>query len=144
MMETQVRNLFQRYERSFDNALRGDVDLDEATSFYAQAFVAATPAGVMSGTNGEELKRAVEQGYAHYRAIGTKEMRVRDVGITPIDEHHCVAHVAWTGIYARQEQPDVAIDFDVHYLVQKLGQEPLIFGWISGDEQAVLKKHGIG
>jgi len=37
-----------------------------------------------------------------------------------------------------------AIDFDVHYLVQKLDGDPKIFGWVSGDEQALLRKHGIG
>jgi hypothetical protein len=52
--------------------------------------------------------------------------------------------VAWTGVYNRKEQPDIAIDFDVHYLVQKLDGDPRIFGWVSGDEQALLKKHGIG
>ena len=36
------------------------------------------------------------------------------------------------------------IDFDVHYLVQKLDGEAKVFGWVSGDEQALLKKHGIG
>lgn len=142
-MENEVRKLFERYERSFARGLRGDVDLDEATSFYAQAFVAAAPAGVISGTNGEELKQAIEQGYAHYRATGAREMRIRHVGITPIDERHCVARVAWTAVYERKERPDVAIDFDVHYLVQKLGKAPLIFGWISGDEREILEKHGI-
>jgi hypothetical protein len=55
-----------------------------------------------------------------------------------------MAHVAWTATYARKDKPDVAIDFDVHYLVQHLGGAPKIFGWISGDEEAVLKQHGIG
>jgi hypothetical protein len=70
-------------------------------------------------------------------------MRIRDVRLSPIDEHHCVAQVAWTATYARKDQPDVAIDFDVHYFVQKLDGEPKVFGWVSGDEQALLRKHGI-
>jgi hypothetical protein len=70
-------------------------------------------------------------------------MRIRDVRVSPIDEHHCVAHVAWTASYARQGQADATIDFDVHYLVQKLDGEPKIFGWVSGDEQAILREHGI-
>jgi hypothetical protein len=53
-----------------------------------------------------------------------------------------VAHVAWTATYARKDQPGVAIDFDVHYFVRKLDGEPKVFGWVSGDEQALLKKHG--
>ena len=70
-------------------------------------------------------------------------MRIRDIRVSPIDEHHCVAHVGWVGVYARKEQPDLRIDFDVHYLVQKLEEGPKIFGWVSGDEQALLQKHGI-
>ncbi|QIA23176.1 hypothetical protein [Mesorhizobium sp. AA22] len=142
-MEAQVRELFERYEQLFRKSLAGDADMDEVTSVYASAFIAASPAGVMVGKNDDEIKQVMEQGYAHYRAIGTKEMRIRDVRISPIDEHHCVAHVAWTSIYARKGQPDVTINFDVHYLVQKLDGEPKIFGWVSGDEQEVLRKHGV-
>jgi hypothetical protein len=118
--------------------------MDEVTSVYASAFIAASPAGIMVGKNDDQLKQAMEQGYARYRAIGTKEMRIRDVGISPIDRYHCVAHIAWTSIFARNGQTDVTIDFDVHYFVQKLAGEPKIFGWVSGDEQEVLRKHGIG
>ncbi|TIM07392.1 nuclear transport factor 2 family protein [Mesorhizobium sp.] len=143
-MDAQVRKLFERYERLFRKSLAGDADMDEVTSVYASAFIAASPAGVMVGKNDDQLKQAMKQGYARYRAIGTKEMRIRDVGISPIDEHHCVAHVAWRSIFARKGQTDVTIDFDVHYLVQKLAGEPKIFGWVSGDEQEVLRKHGIG
>ncbi len=143
-MEASIRELFERYERSFEKGLRGDLDLDEATSFFASSFIAAAPAGVMTGTNGDELKRALEQGYAHYREIGTKRMRVRSVAVSPIDEHHCLAHVAWTASYSRKDGSEVSIDFDVHYLVQMLDKDPKIFGWISGDEQALLKENGIG
>ena len=142
-METAVRNLFARYQRFFNRALDGDVDLDEGASFYASAFIAASPAGVVAGKNDDQLGRIMEQGYKRYRATGTKEMRMRDVRLSPMDEHHCVAHVAWTAIYARQDAPDISIDFDVHYLVQKLTGEPKIFGWVSGDEQALLKEYGI-
>jgi hypothetical protein len=143
-METAIRKLFERYERLFRRSLAGDPAIDEAASLYASAFIAASPAGVMTGTNDDRLRQFMAQGYAWYRSIGTKRMRIRDVRISPIDEHHCVAHVAWTAVYERGEQPDVAIDFDVHYLVQQLDGDPKIFGWVAGDEQALLKKHGIG
>jgi hypothetical protein len=142
-METAVRALFDRYQRSFNAALLGDLDMDEVTSFYTGEFIAASPAGVISGKNDDRLKQVMEQGYARYRSIGTKQMRLRDLSVTLIDELHCVAHVAWTAIYARPDASDVEIDFDVHYLVQKLDGEPKVFGWVSGDEEAVLKKHGI-
>ncbi|SSW70021.1 DUF4440 domain-containing protein [Achromobacter agilis] len=142
-METAVRKLFTRYERFFNRSLHGESDLAEIASLYASDFIAASPAGVMVGQNDERLKQVMAQGYAYYRTIGTKQMRIRDVRISPIDAFHCVAHVAWTATYVRKGQPDTTIDFDVHYLVQQLGDEAKVFGWISGDEQAVLKQHGI-
>lgn len=83
------------------------------------------------------------QGYERYRAMGTKAMRLREVRLDPIDGLHGVAHVAWTATYARGDGPDVAIDFDVHYLLQERDGELKVFGWVSGDEEASLRKHGI-
>lgn len=143
MTETSIRKFFERYERIFNQSLHGDMEMDEVASLYASDFIAASPAGVMAGKNDDQLEQVMAQGYARYRAIGTKEMRLRDVRTSVIDDLHCVAHVAWTAVYAREGQPDVAIDFDVHYLVQQLDQAPKVFGWVSGDEQALLRKHGI-
>jgi hypothetical protein len=143
MMETSVRKLFERDERLFNQSLGGGVDMGEVASLYASDFIAATPAGVMTGKNDDQLEHVMAQGYAHYRAIGTKGMRIRNVRLSAIDEHHCVAHVAWTATYARKDRPDIAIDFDVHYFVQTLDGVPKVFGWVSGDEQALLRKHGI-
>ena len=142
-METSVRTLFERYESVFSRSLAGDLDLDEVAALYAPEFIAASPAGVRAGKNDDHLRQAMIQGYAHYRAIGTKGMRIRHIRLSPIDDHHCVTHVAWTATYARRDQPDVAIDFDVHYLVQQLDGEPKVFGWVSGDEQALLRERGI-
>ncbi|MCY1261294.1 hypothetical protein D9M68_795060 [compost metagenome] len=143
MMETSVRKLFDRYESFFNRSLGGDMDMDEVASLYAPEFIGAAPAGVRSGKNDEQFRQALEQGFAHYRTMGTKEMHIRNVRLSPIDEHHCLAHVAWTATYARQDQPDAAIDFDVHYFVQKLDGEPKVFGWVTGDEQELLRQHGI-
>ncbi len=142
-MEASVRKLFERYESFFNTSLAGDMDMDEAAALYASEFIAASPAGVMAGKNDDQLKQVMAQGYARYRAMGTKEMRIRNVRFSPIDDHHCVAHVAWTATYVGKDRPDVAIDFDVHYFVQNLNGEPKVFGWVSGDEQALLRKHNI-
>jgi hypothetical protein len=142
-METAVRKLFERYESLFRRSLEGKMDMDEVASLYASDFIAASPVGVMSGKNDDQLKRVIAQGYAYYRGIGTKEMRVRHLRISSIDEDHCVAHVAWTATYNRKDLPETAIDFDVHYLVQVLDGKAKVFGWVSGDEQALLKQHGI-
>jgi hypothetical protein len=35
------------------------------------------------------------------------------------------------------------IDFEVHYFVRTADGKAKIFGWISGDEQTLLREHGI-
>lgn len=142
-MEAGVRKLFERYERFFNRSLNGHMDMEEVASLYASDFIAASPSGVMTGKNDAQLRQVMTKGYERYRAIGTKEMRIRNIHLSPIDEHHCVAHVAWTATFAPKSQSDVAIDFDVHYFVQNLDGNPKVFGWASGDEQALLRKHGI-
>jgi hypothetical protein len=143
VIETSVRKFFDRYEKCFNRSLGGDMNMDEVAALYASEFIAASPAGVMAGKNDEQLKQVMAQGYARYRAIGTKEMRIRDVRVSSLDDYHCVAHVAWTATYSHKDRPDVAIDFDVHYFVQKVDGEPRVFGWVSGDEQALLRARGI-
>jgi hypothetical protein len=143
MMESAVREFLERYESFFNRALGGDMQMEEIAALYASEFIAASPAGVRAGKNDAQFKQVMAEGYAHYRAIGTKEMRIRDVRVSAIDDNHCVAHVAWTATYARKDQTDVAIDFDVHYFVQVLDELPKVFGWVSGDEQALLREHGI-
>jgi hypothetical protein len=142
-MEAVVRQLFERYERCFRESLEGTMDMDEVASLYASDFIAASPAGVASGRNDDRFRQGLAQGYARYRAVGTREMRIRQIRLSHIDEHHCVTHVAWTATYARKDLAETKIDFDVHYLVQVLAGEAKVFGWVSGDEQAVLKEHGI-
>lgn len=142
-MESDVKELFERYERVFNHALGGDMNMDAVAALYASEFIAASPAGVMAGKNDDRLKQVMAQGYARYRAMGTKEMRTRDVRLSPMDDHHCVAHVAWRATYARTDRPDVALDFEVHYFVQKLDGAAKVFGWVSGDEEALLRQHGI-
>ena len=117
--------------------------MDEVAALYAPEFIAASPAGVLAGKNDDQLRTAMAQGHARYRAMGTWEMRIRDFRISPMDDHHCVAHVGWTATYARKDRPETAIDFDVHYFVQQLNGEPKVFGWVSSDEEALLRRHGI-
>ncbi|MCG7507024.1 DUF4440 domain-containing protein [Mesorhizobium retamae] len=142
-MEPSIRKFFERYADFFNRSLGGNMDENELASLYAPAFIAASPNGVMTGKNDDQLRQTMVEGYAHYREIGTKDMRIRDIRVSAIDDHHCVAHVAWTATYARQDRPDISIDFDVHYLMQELDGEPKVFGWVAGDEQELLRKHGI-
>jgi hypothetical protein len=62
-METSVRKFFERYASVFKQALAGEIDMEEVASLYASDFIAASPAGVLTGKNGDQLKQVMEQGY---------------------------------------------------------------------------------
>lgn len=143
MKKDKIKNFFMRYEQFFMQSLNGELDSDELSSLYAQEFIAASPLGVMAGKNDITFQKNLAQGYEQYRKMGTQSMRVRDVSISPIDEFHCVAHVAWTATYSAAEKPNIKIDFEVHYLMQELDNELHVFGWISGNEQDLLKEYGV-
>lgn len=142
-MEVSVARLFERYERAFLQGLAGEADMNEIASLYASEFIAASPAGVATGRNDDALRDAMAQGHARYRALGLADMRVRHIRCTAIDDLHCLAHVGWRSRFARPGAADVNLDFEVHYLVERLDEEARVFGWVTGDEEAVLRAHGI-
>lgn len=143
IMEEILTRFFERYESMANQVLAGALPVGSTTSAFATDFIAASPAGVMTGKNDETLTASMEKGYARYRAIGTRELKIRKTTVTQIDALHFLVRVDWRSVFDAEEQPNVTIDFEVHYLVQLRGGEPKIFGWISGDEEAVLKEHGI-
>ena len=143
MTETSIREFFNRYQRFFTEALAGNLDTDELSVLYTSDFIAASPAGVMTGKNDDTLKQNMINGYAHYRTIGTKSMQVHNIRLSPIDDQHAVAHVTWAAVYVKDRQPDINIDFEVHYLIQEFDGQPKIFGWVSGDEKALLRERGV-
>lgn len=143
-MDIEIEALFDRYERYFNQALRGKVDMADILSLYATEVIGAGPGGVRAAKNDEEFREYLAQGYDRYRAMGMTEIRRRNLRFSRIDDPHCVAHVAWSATYSPKERPDkVMIGFDMHYLIHVMEKEPKIFGWVSGDEQALLKSHGI-
>ena len=142
-MEEQTKTFFGLYERFFNDALAGQANLDRLSSFYSEEFIAAGPNVVKSGKNDDQFKKVMEQGYQRYRAIGTKAMQVRHVGCHDIDGGHWVARVAWTASYLSAHGNLTVVDFEVHYLMEMRSGEPKIFGWIAGDEEALLRANGI-
>lgn len=138
-----IKTVFQRYEQFFMQSLNGELDDTVMSELYASEFIAASPLGVLTGKNDTNFQQALSEGYEQYRKIGTKEMRVRDVEMLPIDDLHCVADVAWTASYEVANGQQVNIDFNVHYLMQNLNGKLRVFGWISGNEQELLKEYGV-
>ncbi|MBZ9850101.1 nuclear transport factor 2 family protein [Mesorhizobium sp. CA14] len=141
--KADVQKFFKTYEKVYNDAIADNVDMDDVGALYSTGFVSVTPAGIMAGENGQQLKDTMKKGFEAYRALGSKRMTCKDVSVTPIDQDHCVAKVQWSGDYERKEKRPVTIDSEVDYLVERRDGSLKVFGWISGDEQAEFKKHGL-
>lgn len=142
-MQAAADRLFARYQRFFMASLAGRIDPAEIDALYAPEFIAASPAGIRAGRRDGDFAAQMAAMQDHYRAIGTRGMDLRGVRVTPIDDRHGVAQVGWRATYARDDLPETVIDFEVHYLIQMQGNAAKVFGWISGDEDALLRDRGI-
>jgi hypothetical protein len=134
---------FQSYVDAFNRSLGDNVDEEAVTACFTECFLSASPSGVNCGRNGDEFRQVLQKGYAFYKQIGTRSMRLRGLDVTPIDELHHMVAVHYTAEYDKHGQT-ISIDFDVTYLLQTLtGHSPKIFAFVSGDELALYKERGI-
>jgi len=137
-----IEAFFAAYENQFNMALKGKADFGRIAELYAPAFIAANPAGVMTGENTDEFQANMEKGYEYYRSIGTERMECEGVEITELGDDHAVAHVMWNAVCIKDEK-EISIPFEIHYLMHLKAEGPVVFGWVSGDETALLKEKGI-
>lgn len=139
----KIRDFFQAYEQRFNDSLHQKTDNDDAfAAAFADYFVESSARGVQGGANDESFRRAMKDGYEQYRRIGTQSMRVTGLDVTRIDEDHCMAKVHWDSTYDKDGKT-VRIDFYVWYFLTAVSGEPKIFAYVTGDEEKVLRDHGL-
>lgn len=143
--EEIIRDFFANYAERMNNAL-GDppeIDAEATAAAFAGCFVEASPAGINCGKNDEAFLEQIPKGYEHYRNVGTRSMNITSLEITPLDELHALAKVHWDSRYVRKDGKEIRIEFDVFYFVQMKDDTPKIFAYVTGDEQKVMKEHGL-
>jgi hypothetical protein len=140
-----TKEFFAAYESRMNRALADptEIDIEETAAAFADSFVESSPVGVICGANGDEFRAMIPKGYEFYRSIGTTSMTIRTIDTTRLDEYHLVAKVHWRACYEKKDGAGETIDFDVIYLLRMPDGEPKIFAYITGDEQKVLKEHGL-
>jgi hypothetical protein len=140
-----ITDFFELYAARFNQALADPPveDVEGTARAFADYFVGARPAGVMGGPNDARLREVIPQGNAFYRSVGTKAMAIRGIDVTTIDDLHAMARVHWESSHVKPDGGEVNIPFDVVYLLQMLDGVPRIFAYITGDEQGVLRAHGL-
>ena len=142
-MEPDFGRFFENYAAAFNRSLGEIVDSAGLTAAFAHSFIGASPAGLQAGANDESFRAVLHQAYAFYRQIGTREMQMLGVEATAIDALHHMVRVHWRWIGRRKSGDTAEIDFDVSYLLQTQDDGPRIFAFVSGDEMAVFREHGV-
>ena len=139
-----IEQFFTEYEAGFNRALAepGAVNAETTAAAFADCFIAASPHGVNCGRNDRALLDHVAKGYAFYREIGVKAMRIRVLAPTPLDRWHWGVRVGWASEYEHDGRTGT-IEFEVLYFLQVLDRRPRIFAWIAGDEEEAFREHGL-
>jgi hypothetical protein len=140
----KIERFFSDYATRFNKSLLepSEIDIDGVAGSFASSFIGANTSGVLCAKNDEEFHAVIPQSYAFYKSIGTKSMKITSIDITTLDEYHFMARVHWDSRYVKDED-EISIEFDVIYLLQLIDEKPRIFAYITGDEQKVLKEHGL-
>ncbi len=123
--------------------MKGNVDVEASAAAFAPCFIEASPRGVICGNNDDQFSAMIPRGTDFYRGIGTTVMNVRSTEITSMDAHHDMVRVFWNSQHVKKDGTPVLIDFDVIYLLEDTTGQPKIFGYVTGDEQQVLRESGL-
>jgi hypothetical protein len=134
-----VSQQVEAFNRSLGD--RGAVEAIQA--HYTDCFIGAGLHCVRCGQNDAAFTDTLRQGFDFYTSIGTKAMAVRGVTRTPIDELHQLAAVDFRAAYEKSSGETVAIDFTVTYFMASQEGTFKIFGFVSGDEMAAYREHGL-
>jgi hypothetical protein len=140
----QLNDFFNLYADRFNNAINGDTpDIERTAKSFSDCFIAANPLGVTCDTNNEDFKAATSQAYAFYKSIGVTAMDIVLMDTTILDNFHEMTKIRWKCSYLKKDNSKGSIEFENFYFTQTKENEHKIFAYITGDEQAVLKEHGL-
>lgn len=143
--QAHLKRFFEAYERRMNDALASPPieDVEASADAFADCFIEASPTGFICGKNNDAFRDMIPRGYAFYRSIGTQRMDIAGLAFTHLDELHDVVTVHWQAHYKKPDASELRIDFDVFYFVQTLAGQSRIFGYVTGNEQQVLRDHGL-
>ena len=143
---SDLKSFFQAYARRSNDALQTPPkeDIDGVVASFAPYIVGSSPIGVMGGANDGEFREMIGKGFANYREIGGRAMRVNDVKVTALDDANVMATVDWEFDYKRKKDgKEGTVGFTNRYFLNLSGDAPKIFAFITPDEQQAMKDHGL-
>lgn len=141
-MAASVEQFFQSYAQVLNRSVGERDGLDAVRAHLADSFVVATPDGVRCGQD-DEITETLRQMLDLWRAIGVKEIAIRLVSTTPIDETHVMAKVEFSTSLLRPNGDTLDIDASPTYLLANSEGAWKIFAFVGPDELTLAREHGL-
>jgi hypothetical protein len=144
-MDDIIKVFLWKYAEKISKAL-GDppeVDVEGMANAFTDCYIESSPAGVVCINIDDKFRAKLSERMTFYRSIGTKSMKIVSVDVTEINDLNALAKVHWDSRYMKKDGTEVAIEFDIFYLIQVKDKTPKIFAYISGDEQKALQEKGL-
>ena len=141
-----IEAFFDDYAERSTDALKDPPveDIDGVVESFAPFFVESSPKGVIGGENGADFRKTIPQGFAHYREVGGKAMRITEVKVTEIDDVNVMATVDWAFDYVRPKDGEAGtVNFTNRYFLNIVNGKPKIFAYITPDEEKAMQEHGL-
>lgn len=143
MDKQKIKAFFAAYEQRFNDSLAGKpIDVEGQVAAFADYIVGTNPNSTMGGKNDDTYKDFILKNQDFYRNIGTKYMKIIDMELIELDDLHAAAKVYWDSGYEKNDK-EISIRFYVIYLLSFAKNMIRIFAFITGDEEKVLKDHGL-
>src|SRR5690606_34477156 len=137
MGDEALKSFFEEYARA-----SLDPDPEALAGRYANAFIAAGPTGSAVFNNDEAFRSWLRQVHEFNQQSGMQSLEVVSVRRVPIEDHHALATVECGATFSTTGEE--LIRFEISYLVQFLGDSPLVLAYVSHDDQEqVMKARGL-
>jgi len=131
-----LHELFTEYEKAF-----AALDIKKSAGFFSDTFISAGPRGAIAQSKAEFLKLA-DQAAEFYKGVGQTSAKILSLQENAVSDEYSLVRVHWGVTF--KKTGDSMIEFDVSYLVQKIGPEPKIILFIAHeDEEEAMKELGL-
>ena len=131
-----IHELFTEYEKAF-----AALDIKKSAGFFSDTFISAGPRGAIAQSKAEFLKLA-DQAAEFYKGVGQTSAKILSLQENAVSDEYSLVRVHWGVTF--KKTGDTMIEFDVSYLVQKIGPEPKIILFIAHeDEERAMKELGL-
>ncbi len=136
ILDASIKRFFSEYESSFS-----ELDLEKQAGMFADTFISAGPKGAIAESKDQFLEMA-EKAVEFYGTVGQEYVKILSLSETPISNEYSMVKVHWGAKF--QKTGDKLIEFDVSYLLQKIGEELKIILFIAHqDEQKAMEELGL-